>query len=71
MKIDEKNLLGSILESLSHIDYIKPKDLPNIDLYMDQVTTYLNDKFAALYLLDLKPLRAQYLDKLILLVYLE
>ena len=22
-------------------------DIPNIDLYMDQVTTYLNDKFAA------------------------
>ena len=22
-------------------------DIPNIDLYMDQVTTYLNNKFAA------------------------
>lgn len=46
MKIDEKNLLGSILESLSHIDYIKPKDLPNIDLYMDQVTTFMDSQLA-------------------------
>ena len=46
MKIDEKNLLGSILESLSHIDYIKPEDFPNIDLYMDQVTTFMDGQLA-------------------------
>lgn len=41
MNIDTKNLLQSILSNLSHIDYIKPQDLPNIDLYMDQVTTFM------------------------------
>ncbi|MCI9532920.1 MAG: DUF1836 domain-containing protein [Lachnospiraceae bacterium] len=46
MKIDENNLLNSILESLSHIDYIKPEDFPNIDLYMDQVTTFMDSQLA-------------------------
>lgn len=34
-------MINSILESISKIDYIKPEDLPNIDLYMDQVTTFM------------------------------
>ena len=42
MKIDEKDLLNSILESIKRIDYIKPEELPNIDLYMDQVTTFMD-----------------------------
>ena len=46
MTIDTSDLLNSILGSLSRIDYIKPEEVPNIPLYMDQVTTYLNDKFA-------------------------
>ena len=39
MTIDKKDMLNSILDSISRIDYIKPEDIPNIDLYMDQVTT--------------------------------
>ncbi len=46
MTIDEKDLLNSILESLARIDYIKPEELPNIDLYMDQVTTFMDDRLA-------------------------
>ena len=46
MTIDQKDLLNSILESLSRIDYIKPQDLPNIDLYMDQVTTFMDAQLA-------------------------
>ncbi|MFG6383835.1 MAG: DUF1836 domain-containing protein, partial [Lachnospiraceae bacterium] len=46
MKIDEKDLLNSILDSLSRIDYIKPEELPNIDLYMDQVTTFMDAQLA-------------------------
>ena len=46
MTIDTKDLLNSILESLSRIDYIKPEDLPNIDLYMDQVTTFMDSQLA-------------------------
>lgn len=41
MTIDTNDMLNSILESLSRIDYIKPSDIPNIDLYMDQVTTFM------------------------------
>ena len=39
MTIDTNDLLNSILESISRIDYVKSIDIPNIDLYMDQVTT--------------------------------
>lgn len=46
MTIDTKDLLNSILESLSRIDYIKPEDLPNIDLYMDQVTTFMEQQLS-------------------------
>lgn len=42
MKIDTNDLLNSILESLSDIDYIRPGEIPNIDLYMDQVTTFMD-----------------------------
>ena len=41
MTIDAKDLLNSILSSLSRIDYIRPESIPNIDLYMDQITTCL------------------------------
>lgn len=44
MTIDTKNLLNSIVESLNRIDYIKPEDVPEIELYMDQVTTFMNSK---------------------------
>ena len=37
MKIDMTDLLNSITENLKRIDYIKPEEIPNIDLYMDQV----------------------------------
>lgn len=39
MTINTNDLLNSILESISKIDYVKSIDIPNIDLYMDQVTT--------------------------------
>ena len=41
MTIDTNDMLNSILESLSRVDYIPLDDLPNIDLYMDQVTTLM------------------------------
>lgn len=44
MTIDGTNLIDSILDSLSRIDYIKTADIPNIDLYMDQVTTFMESK---------------------------
>lgn len=41
MTIDKNDLLNSILASISRIDYVKSSDIPNIDLYMDQVTTFM------------------------------
>lgn len=43
MTIDTKELLKSILSNISDINYVKPEDIPNIDLYMDQVTTFMNE----------------------------
>lgn len=47
MTIDTNDILNSILESLSRIDYIKPGDIPNIPLYMDQVTTFMDTQLSA------------------------
>ncbi|MCI5622058.1 MAG: DUF1836 domain-containing protein [Lachnospiraceae bacterium] len=47
MTIDDKDLLNSILASLSRIDYIKPDSIPNLDLYMDQITTFMDTQLAA------------------------
>ena len=44
MTADDKSILKSILEHISGMDYIKPEDLPNIDLYMDQVTTFMDSR---------------------------
>ncbi len=45
MRIDTKDLLNSIMESFDRIDYVKSLDIPNIDLYMDQVTTFMDKNF--------------------------
>ncbi len=44
MTINTEDLLNSIMESLSRVEYIKPDDIPNIDLYMDQVTTFMDKR---------------------------
>lgn len=44
MTIDIHNLLNSILDSLSRIEYIRPDEIPDIHLYMDQVTTFMDEK---------------------------
>jgi DNA-binding transcriptional MerR regulator len=48
--MDEKNVhefLEKLLAGLKSIDYVRPEDIPNIDLYMDQVTTFMNEQLAA------------------------
>ena len=47
MTIDNKDILNSILQNISSLSYIKPEDLPNIDLYMDQVTTFMEGQLAS------------------------
>lgn len=42
MTIDNNDLLNSILSSLERVQYISPDDIPNIDLYMDQITTFMD-----------------------------
>ncbi len=42
MTIDNNDLLNSILTSLDRVKYISPEDIPNIDLYMDQITTFMS-----------------------------
>lgn len=44
MRIDSKDLINSIMESFDRISYIDTKDIPGIDLYMDQVTTFIDNK---------------------------
>lgn len=41
-----------IIGKLKKIDYINPEDIPNIDLYMDQVTTFMDEHLAACKRLD-------------------
>lgn len=36
--------LNDILHTLAEIDYVHPEDIPNIDLYMDQVLTFLDQE---------------------------
>lgn len=40
---NEENIRG-LIDSLKDVKYIMPDDIPNIDLYMDQVTTFM-DKY--------------------------
>lgn len=44
MTIDREDLINSIIESLGRIQHIDLEDIPNIDLYMDQVTTFMESK---------------------------
>ncbi len=47
MTIDNNDLLNSILASLSRVQHIHAEDIPNIDLYMDQVTTFMDNRLRA------------------------
>lgn len=47
MTVDVQNILKAVLESLDQIDYIRPEDVPGIDLYMDQVTTFMDRQLGA------------------------
>ena len=47
MTINAEDLLRSVLESFDRIDYIKPDEIPDIDLYMDQVTTFMDTHLSA------------------------
>ncbi len=47
MSKDNEVYIKRIISELNSIDYIKPDDIPNIDLYMDQVTTFMDEHLKA------------------------
>lgn len=42
METEKNQYIRDILESVLSMDYIRPDDVPDIDLYMDQVTTFMD-----------------------------
>ena len=47
MSVTTESMIRNILERVSGIGYVKPEDIPNIDLYMDQVTTFMEEQLAS------------------------
>lgn len=47
MKINTEKLVDSILNNLDHVSHVKASDIPNIPLYMDQVTTFMDTHLAS------------------------
>lgn len=47
MEDDVKSFLAKLQRKLKSIDYIKTEDIPNIGLYMDQVTTFMEEELKA------------------------
>lgn len=35
--------IRNVIDKMNNIDYVKPGEVPNIDLYMDQVTTFMDE----------------------------
>ena len=43
MTIDSDKILHDLLNSLDSLEGIRPGEIPNIALYMDQVTTFMDE----------------------------
>ena len=43
MNNDYTQFVATLLKRLAKMNYIKPGEVPNIDLYMDQVTTFMDE----------------------------
>jgi len=39
----KEEYISSLINDLKNVKYIMPEDIPNIDLYMDQVTTFMDE----------------------------
>ncbi|MCR4585240.1 MAG: DUF1836 domain-containing protein [Lachnospiraceae bacterium] len=44
MTLDSDNLIDSIMASLDRVKFIKTGDIPDISLYMDQVTAFIDER---------------------------
>ncbi|WP_033168056.1 DUF1836 domain-containing protein [Clostridium sp. KNHs205] len=43
MDFRDDKYLKTLIQGMKKLDYIDPDDIPNIDLYMDQVTTFMDE----------------------------
>ena len=41
--LSNRDILKKILRRIREASYVEPEDIPNIDLYMDQVTTFMDE----------------------------
>lgn len=46
MEKDTKHAILDLMSKLKTIDYIRPESIPNIDLYMDQITSFMDTQLA-------------------------
>lgn len=46
MSTTNAEYIRQIIENLQQLDFIQPDEIPNIDLYMDQVTTFMDEHLA-------------------------
>ena len=44
--MDEKKNIKELIKEWIRLDYIRPEDIPSIELYMDQVTTFMDKELA-------------------------
>jgi len=47
MKEETKKVIRGLLNDLGALDYITPAEIPDIPLYMDQITTFMDAKLAS------------------------
>ena len=40
---NDNHYIETLIAMMKEINYVQPGDVPNIDLYMDQVTTFMDE----------------------------
>lgn len=48
MKKSMDQLLAEIMEKVDQLTYVRPEEIPSVDLYMDQVLTFINERMVHL-----------------------
>lgn len=48
MQSEMRAALNLILKEFTELDYVHPEDIPNIDLYVDQVTTFIESQLSSM-----------------------
>ena len=50
-KEENQEYIRKLIKDLESVNYVKPEDIPNIELYMDQVTTFMDQNLESLKIL--------------------